>query len=113
VTKTDRRGEPPPDLDPAKWAASAFTLHPGGRATRHVLRFAPDVAAYIRERTWHPSQTLRDLPDGGVELRFTCAESHEVTSWVAAWREWVEVRAPGKLKSELAELGRELVARYA
>jgi hypothetical protein len=47
-----------------------------------------------------------------VELTFTCGESHEVTSWVASWRNSVKVLKPASLMTELAELGRWLVGEY-
>jgi hypothetical protein len=77
-----------------------------------VLRFRREVAPYIREREWHPSQELRALRGGGVELTFTCGEYFEVTSWVASWRHYVEVLKPDSLVAELAELGRWLVSEY-
>lgn len=113
VEVTDQAGEVPAGFDAEKWAESAFNLYPGEKPTTYVLRFDPVVAPYIRERTWHPSQRLRDLRGGGVELRFTCGESFEVTSWVASWREWVEVVTPGSLRRELWNLGRWLSASYS
>jgi hypothetical protein len=55
---------------------------------------------------------MRELRDGGVERRFTCGDSYEVTSWVASWREWVEVVRPASLKRELFRLCRLWTARY-
>ncbi|WP_248345765.1 helix-turn-helix transcriptional regulator [Anaeromyxobacter paludicola] len=110
---TGRVGKVPAGFDPAKWAEPAFSIYPGDGPTTYVLRFDQTVAPFIRERVWHPSQELRELRGGEVELRFTCGESYEVTSWVANWREGVEVLAPKKLRRELAALGRELVARYS
>jgi predicted DNA-binding transcriptional regulator YafY len=109
---TDAPGEVPEGFDAEAWASAAFDLVPGERLVTYVLRFDPAVAPYIRERVWHPTQRLRELRGGGVELRFRCGESHEVTSWVASWREWVEVRRPGRLRTELARLGSALTKRY-
>jgi predicted DNA-binding transcriptional regulator YafY len=113
VEVTDEVGEVPAGFDAERWAESAFGLYPGDKPTTYVLQFDPAVAPYIRERTWHPSQRLRDLRRGGVELRFTCGESFEVTSWVASWREWVEVVKPGTMRRELRQLGGVLISRYA
>jgi len=77
-----------------------------------VLRFNRNAAPYIRERIWHPSQTLKERRGGGVELAFTCPESFEVAAWVASWREWVEARAPGGLRRELRSLGAWLNRAY-
>ncbi len=95
---TDRTAAPPADFDAVRWSESAFGIVLGGRPTTYVLRFAPEVATYIKERVWHPSQQLRDLTDGGVELTFRCGASWEVESWVAGWRGWVEVRRPVAMK---------------
>lgn len=112
VEVTEEVGEAPAGFEAEKWAESAFTLYPGEKSTTYVLRFDAVVAPYIRERTWHPSQRLRDLRGGRVELRFTCGESFEVTSWVASWREWVEVVSPVALRHQLWDLGRWLSATY-
>lgn len=106
------RGEPPPAFDPTTLENAAFGVYSGGTPTTYVLRFAADVAPYIRERTWHPTQRLRELRSGGVELQFTCGESYEVSAWVASWREGVEVVKPASLRDELEQLGEWLSMRY-
>lgn len=50
-----------------------------------VLRFTPGVADYIREKKWHDSQQLRELKDGGVELRMKLSSLNEVERWVLGW----------------------------
>lgn len=109
---TERRGEPPTNFDAKRWAESAFTLYPGERPVRYVLRFTPEVAPFIKERRWHPSQALRELRGGGVELSFTCGESYEVASWVASWRSHVKVVRPASLVAELRDLGKWLTGCY-
>ncbi len=112
VEVTEAVGEPPSGFDAEKWAESVFNLYPGEKPMTYVLRFDTVVAPYIRERTWHSSQRLRELRGGGVELRFTCGESFEVTNWVASWREWVEVVKPLTLRREMRLLGARLARRY-
>lgn len=107
------RGTPPASYRPEQWEQSAFGVFAGKTSTTYRLRFTPKIAAYIRERSWHQNQELRELPDGGVELTFTCGASYEVTSWVASWRAGVEVLAPASLRQELAELGAWMQSTYA
>lgn len=109
---TERRGEIPTDFAPEQLEHSAFGVHTGFDRTRYVLQFDAEVASYIRERTWHPSQELVELPQSGLELRFTCGHSFEVSAWVASWRHWVRVLEPDFLRIELRELGEALVERY-
>jgi proteasome accessory factor B len=108
----DKRAKPPKDFDPAALENAAFGVYSGGAPTTYVFRFNADVAPYIRERTWHPTQRLREQRGGGVELQFTCGESYEVTSWVASWRDGVEVIKPASLRTELEELGGWLASTY-
>ncbi len=50
-----------------------------------VIRFGRRAADYIREKKWHPSQQLRELKDGGVELRMKLSGLSEVQRWVLSW----------------------------
>jgi predicted DNA-binding transcriptional regulator YafY len=109
----DRVMEIPADFDPQRIERAAFGVHTGGEPTKYVLDFDSDVAAYIRERTWHSTQALSDLPTGGVRLELTCGTSYEVSAWVASWRHWVHVVEPESLREELLELGHNLVAKYS
>ncbi len=107
-----RQAKAPATLDLAQIEQTAFGVFSGGAPTRYVLQFASDVAPYIRERLWHASQKLRELPDDGVELTFTCGESYEVSSWVASWRQGVTVIEPQSLRGDLRSLGTWLTAAY-
>ena len=105
-------GTPPEDFDPQTVENLAFGIWSGGKLTTYRLRFDAAVTPYIRERVWHPSQSLRDLGDGSLEVAFTCGASLEVTAWVASWREHVEVVEPAPLREELGELGTWLAETY-
>lgn len=109
---TSQRGEVPPDFNAEEVERSAFGVHTGAEPMRYVLQFESDIAEYIRERVWHPSQTLDELPNGRLELTFTCGHSFEVTAWVASWRHWVRVIEPQILRDELLELGATLMRHY-
>lgn len=64
-----------------------------------VIRFRVDQAPYVRERVWHPTQHIRDLPDGGVELTFRAGGEFEITRWILGWGDAAEVRSPQRLRS--------------
>ena len=62
-----------------------------------MIRFAPRAADYIREKKWHPSQTLRDLKDGGAELTMSLSSLAEVQRWVLSWGGEAKVLQPREL----------------
>ena len=106
------QAKPPPGFDAEKWQGAAFGLFTGGPVTKYRLRFDESVAPYIRERIWHPTQEIRELRKGAVELEFTCSASYEVTAWVASWRQHVEALAPAGLRKELLQLGEWMATTY-
>ena len=110
---TKQRAEPPAEFDARRYVTSLFGVHGTGEMVKYRLRFSADVAPFIRERQWHPTQKLRSRADGGVDLAFECQESYEVSAWVASWRGNVTVIAPSSLRKELRQLGQQLAGRYA
>jgi predicted DNA-binding transcriptional regulator YafY len=50
---------------------------------------------------WHPSQKLRDLPDGRVEITLTVADTLEVRRWILGYGVQAEVVAPDGLREAL------------
>ena len=67
------------------------------------LRFSPRVAPRVRESVWHPTQAIRDLPDGGCEWVAQIAEWREMEPWVRGWGAEVEVLEPADLRRSVAE----------
>jgi proteasome accessory factor B len=75
----------------------SFGIHSGDREYKVRVRFAANVADYIREKRWHPSQRLRELPDGGVELELRLSSLVEIERWVLAWGGNATVLEPPEL----------------
>jgi predicted DNA-binding transcriptional regulator YafY len=113
VEVTDEVGEVPADYDPDKILSASFGVFGGKETLTYRLRFTRNVATYIRERLWHPTQTLRELPNDGVELTFTCASSPDLDGWIAAWRDDVTVIEPVKLREHLRKVGEWMRKEYA
>lgn len=61
------------------------------------------VATYIKERLWHPSQTIRERPDGSVDLALTTTGRQELVRWILSWTPEVRVLAPVDLKQRIIE----------
>jgi predicted DNA-binding transcriptional regulator YafY len=107
------RGEPPATYDPKAWHERTFGVAvPETEPVEIVLRFEPLAAPMIHGRIWHPTQQLRDLPDGSVELRFTCGLSYEVDTFVTRWGKGVVVVGPPELRDRLADYGDWLARTY-
>jgi predicted DNA-binding transcriptional regulator YafY len=96
----------PPDFNPSEYARAAFGIA-GGKAEAVELVFGAEMAGYIRERSWHESQTLVEEPDGGVRLLMNVAPGFELKAWIKGFLPHVSVVRPAGLREEIA---RELEA---
>lgn len=76
---------------------NSFGVHSAQGEFRVVIRFNYMVADYIREKKWHPSQELIELPDGGVELRLKLSSLPEIERWVLGWAGNAVVKEPRQL----------------
>jgi predicted DNA-binding transcriptional regulator YafY len=77
-----------------------------------VLRFAPSVAARVRETTWHPSQAVESEQDGSLLWRATVSGTIEIRLWVLSWGDDVEVVEPAALREDVVATARRTLARY-
>lgn len=65
------------------------------------LRFSVAVTPRVKESIWHPSQTIRDQPDGGCIWEAQIAEVREMEPWVRGWGAEVEVLGPEELREKM------------
>jgi len=56
----------------------------------------------IRERQWHPTQRIEELPGGEVRLTMTCSQGAELVAWILSWAEQVVVEGPKELAALVA-----------
>lgn len=98
--------EYPEDYDPVHLFDNAFGII-GGEPQDISLRFHRRVAPYIRERIWHPSQTVSVLDDGSVRLTMSVGVAAELVSWVLSFGPDVYVESPDALSERIRRLHAE------
>jgi proteasome accessory factor B len=74
-----------------------------GRPQTIVISFAPRVAAHVRERTWHKSQRLLDLPGGGVRMTLSVTSDAALRTWILGFGAFAKVESPTTLAEEILE----------
>jgi len=77
-----------------------------------VIKFDSYQTRWIRERTFHPSQKVEELPDGGLILRFSVGGLGEVKRWVMAYGSHAEVIKPESLREEIRDEVKKLREIY-
>jgi len=76
------------------------------------IHFDERWATYVEERTWHPSQKLSPLPQGGLLLEMEVGGTAELRSWVLSFGSGAEVLEPAELRSEVERELSASLARY-
>lgn len=102
------------DFDAQEWLRTMFQSERGGPdgGVEVAIRFDAYQARYIRERQWHPTQTLAELPDGRLILRFQGGGLGEIRRWVMRYGSHAEVLEPPELRAEVAKEAAQLAALY-
>lgn len=96
-----------PFVIPDNFDSRALLQHAWGiwhtdRAPETVrLRFSAAVTPRVKESIWHPSQTIRDLPEGGCLWEAQIAEVREMEAWIRGWGAEVEVEGPEGLRERI------------
>ncbi|MBK8481678.1 MAG: WYL domain-containing protein [Proteobacteria bacterium] len=98
---TDATFDRPTSFDFDRFVHDRFRICGDGQPTPVTLWFAPEVARYIRERTWHPTQQLTPAADGAVTLTMTVDGLTELAAWLLSFGPRARVLAPTTLATHL------------
>lgn len=112
VKETGKTFERNRKFSPEKFLRDSFGIHSGSGVYNIRIHFDKKVADYIRERRWHESQELIDLPDGSVELRLTLSSLVEVQRWLLSWGSNAVVLEPTELAKNIKKEAEQIAARY-
>jgi predicted DNA-binding transcriptional regulator YafY len=87
----------------------SFGVQSGHGEIDVTIRFHERVADYIREKKWHFSQQLRDLKQGGVEMRMKLSSLGEVGRWVLSWGGDAVVVRPAELAESVRQAAKKVL----
>jgi len=76
------------------------------------IRISPSWARYVGERTWHESQQIQKLFDGGIEVVLRVAGLEEIKQWVLNLGPEAEVIEPEELRENIKESLSRTLATY-
>lgn len=100
------------DFDPSKLFDGAFGLIVGGERSKVVVEFSSNVATWVEEREWHPSQKVTRRVDGSVIVEFNVAISEELVAWVLRWGASAKVIEPPQLVDRIRAEFTRAAERY-
>lgn len=86
-----------------------FVAGKGLEPTKVRIRFNEQAAEWVREREWHPEQTITEHRDGGLTLAMPIDGTKEAVSWALSWGSSARVLAPKWLKERVLEEARGIL----
>lgn len=110
VQPTGKKFPRPEKFSVEKILRDSFGVHSAQGDYHVVIRFDSYAADYIREKRWHPSQELRELKDGGLELRLKLSSLGEIQRWILGWGGSAVVVAPPELINSVTKAAQNLIA---
>jgi predicted DNA-binding transcriptional regulator YafY len=109
---TEEPFDPPADVILDDFLKPSFGVFLGPPSSVRV-RFAPEAAGYLSEKTWHASQKLQPQKDGSVVFEVEVAGTDEIKRWILTWGARAEVLAPESLREEVRREAEALVRSYS
>jgi proteasome accessory factor B len=109
IKKTGNTFEKDPNFSIREELGSSFGIYSGKGKHKVLIRFSARVADYIREKKWHPSQKVRLLRNGDLELQMTLSSLVEVERWILQWGGDARVIAPMELKESVRAAARSIL----
>lgn len=80
-----------------------------GRRIEVELLFTKKAAAWVKDKSWHPSQATKPLGDGRLKMTLKVADNDELVGWVLSFGSQVKVVAPETLRTKLRDEAQMIV----
>ena len=110
-----RRGERfdyPEDYHPERFTDGSFGVT-GGEPTEVEVLFDPKEAPYVKERTWHPSQSFSTAKDGRLRMKLRVSSTPELLLWLVGRSEGMEIVRPRELREQVQHILEQAASRHA
>ena len=109
---TGKAFDRPRNFSAEKELKSGFGVFGGSGKHFVKIRFDAFAARLVRERDWHPSQKIRELRGGEIELQMTLGALEEIERWILSWGEHAKVLAPRELAESIEKRIQRTLRQY-
>lgn len=113
VPSVGRKFQKPEDFSLSDRLMGSFGVFKGDGNHRVRIAFDAFAAQLVRERTWHPSQAVKEYTDGTLEMLLELDSLEEIERWVLSWGGHAKVLAPRQLQQRVRGILNDLRDTYA
>jgi len=91
------------DFSVSEYLSKGFLAERGDKLIDIAIKFDEYQARWIRDRQWHPSQQVEELPSGELILHLKVGGIQEVKRWIMGYGPHAEVLEPESLRGQFKE----------
>ncbi|MBN2319630.1 MAG: WYL domain-containing protein [Acidobacteria bacterium] len=102
LTITDHAWQMPLGFDLDSYVQEALVVMRGNPIEVELL-FDRKTAAWAKDRLWHPSQKLKHLKDGRMQMKLRVSDTPELIGWILSFGAGVRVVDPKSLRKKIIE----------
>jgi len=106
-------GEPfkrPKDFEIREHLKDSFGIFAGGDLQTVRVEFSGNAARLVQEKTWHPTQKVKELDGGKIEFSVKLGDLFEIERWILGWGGEARVISPAKLRNRIRKHAEAILA---
>jgi len=111
ITLTDHPYQMPLGFNVQEYVQDALNVMRGRRIEVELL-FSKKAAAWVKDKSWHPSQENSLLKDGRLKMALKVADNDELVGWILSFGSQVRILSPESLLSKVTEEAKSIVGAY-
>jgi predicted DNA-binding transcriptional regulator YafY len=108
ITLTDHPYQLPLGFNVDEYVQDALMVMRGRRVDVELL-FSKAATAWVRDKSWHPSQETAFLKDGRLRMTLKVADTTELVGWVLSFGSQVQVIRPEELREKVWQEARKIL----
>lgn len=101
-----------PATNPEEFFGASFGVFRGHTPTTVRVTFDPQVASFVKERRWHPSQVITEKAKGWIEVALEVSLTPELVQWVLSFGSRAQVLEPRELIDRIQSESKLVEAMY-
>lgn len=98
---------------PEEYFGGALGVYSSGEIYEVAIDFNAEVASFVKERRWHPTQRIVQRDGGAIRLHLEVSRTPELWQWILGFGPDAEVVSPRALRNEIAELAEKTLKKYS
>ncbi len=113
MRNTKARFNRPADFAISKHLGDSFGVFKGRARHRVRIHFDEFASRLVAERQWHPSQKIKQLRNGEIELALQLDSLEEIERWILSWGTHARLLEPRALIDRVRTAVHELAKNYS